>query len=371
MSGSFGTDLPVPARGDLTLYLVGPGVGESIVAIMPDLRAVVVDVCEHGTANLTLDLLATLDVAAVDLMVISHPDLDHVRGLDELLTKKPPTELWRYPLEPRAREFALGWARRRKKTPLANALAALGSFLRKSDSETFSATYGDRLWPHDSASYRIHALAPTTYDLDLALRAWDRRLARGSAALDKWLDEVVTGKRPLGDTPNLVSLALTIEYGARRVLLGGDVLCGTKSPKSGWKGVERLLKKHGRLHLLQALAAVKVPHHGSPGAFDANTWAHHSTGAAAGEPIALIAPYSPSALPHQSTLMSLRKHARTLLITDGGNSGTAKLSGAGWSTAAATHVVRMSRTAAPCVALQIGQAGAVRVYASAGALAAQ
>jgi hypothetical protein len=371
MSGLFGNDLPTPAPGEVTLYLLGPGIGESIVAIMPDSRAVVVDVCAQGTANLTLELLGSLSISKVDLMVVSHPDLDHVRGLDALLTMKPPGELWRYPLEPRAREFALAWARRRKRTPLANALAAVGTFLRKSDSETFSATYGDRVWPHDSPSYRIHALAPTTYDVDLALRAWDRRLARGSAALDKWLDDAATGKRTLGDAPNLVSLAIVIEHGPRRVLLGGDVLCGTRSPKSGWKGIERLLKKHNRLHLLQALAAVKVAHHGSPGAFERSTWAHHSTGAATGEPIALIAPFSPSGLPHPSTLANLRSHARTILITDGGGGGAARLSAAGWSTGAAPHIVRMSKTVAPCVALQIAGPGATRVYASAGALAAQ
>ena len=36
----------------LTLYLLGPGVGESVVAIMPDGRVIVVDSCVDGGVNL-------------------------------------------------------------------------------------------------------------------------------------------------------------------------------------------------------------------------------------------------------------------------------------------------------------------------------
>lgn len=370
MSALFGPDLPAPNAGEMTLYLLGPGVGESVVAIMPDLRAMVVDVCTQGSRNLTIELLAALRVKTVDLMIITHPDLDHVRGLAEVLAMTSPRELWRYPLEARAREFALAWARRRKRTPLADALDALGRFVRTGEGDAFSATYGDRRWPHDTSAYAVHALAPTTYDLDLAARAWDRRLARGPAALDRWLDDVASGKRPLGDAPNLVSLALVLEHGSRRVLLGGDVLRGTRSPKSGWKGVERLLKRHGRLHLLQALAAVKVSHHGSQGAFEGVVWSHHSAAAAAGEPVAMIAPFTPSDLPDPRVLAGLRPHARVILLTGGGATTTAKLSSAGWSTTAAETVQRLSRTEAPCVALQIGAAGTTRMFVSAGAIAA-
>jgi Metallo-beta-lactamase superfamily len=370
MSPLFGADFPVPSPEEVTLYLLGPGIGESVVAIMPDMRAMVVDVCVSGSMNLTLELLNKLGIKTPDLLVVSHPDLDHVRGLDTLLAKTPPKELWRYPLEPRARDFALAWAKKRKKTPLANALEALGQFLRTEDSETFPAMYGDRVWPHDATSYRVHALAPTPYDLDLAVRAWDRRLARGPAALDKWLDEVATGKRALGDAPNLVSLALLIEHGSRRVLLGGDVLCGARSPKSGWKGIERLMKKHDRVHLVQALAAVKVAHHGSDGAFEPIVWKHHFQNAAVGEPIAFLAPFSPSNLPAQSMLTALRPYARALLITEAGMAGDAKLAGTGWSCAAAGHIGRLTETEAPCVAIQIGVPGSVRINVSIGGLAA-
>lgn len=370
MSPLFGADLPAPNAGEMTLYLLGPGVGESVVAIMPDLRTMVVDVCTHGSRNLTIELLAALRVKTVDLMVITHPDLDHVRGLAQVIGTTPPQELWRYPLEAGAREFALAWARRRKRTPLADALDALGKFMRTGAGDTFYATYGDRRWPHDTSAYAVHALAPTAYDQDLAARAWHRRLARGPAALDRWLDDVASGRRPLGDAPNLVSLAVVLEHGSRRVLLGGDVLRGTRSPKSGWKGVERLLRRQGRLHLLQSLAAVKVSHHGSNGAFDGTVWGHHSAAAAAAEPVAMIAPFTPSDLPDPRVLASLRPHARVILLTEGKASTATKLSGAGWSTTAAATVQRLARTEAPCVALQIGAAGATRMFVSAGAIAA-
>lgn len=370
MSAWFGPDLPAPTTGDLTLYLLGPGIGESIVAVMPDLRTMVVDVCVYRGVNLTLTLLAALGLKRPDLMVVTHPDLDHVRGLADLLEKAAPQELWRYPLEARAREFALAWARRRKRTPLADALEALDKFLREGDGDTFVATYGDRRWPHDAAAYTVHALAPTTYDQDLAARAWDRRLARGVAALERWLDDVVEGRRSLGDAPNLVSTAVVIEHGPRRVLLGGDVLCGTRSPKSGWKGVERLLRRHDRLHLVQGLAAVKVSHHGSYGAFETIMWRHHTTGAADQEPVALIAPFTPSDLPDERALKALRPHARALLLTACGASAAAKLRRAGFRSTAAHRVKTLAQTSAPCVALRVGMPGDTQMFVSAGALAA-
>jgi beta-lactamase superfamily II metal-dependent hydrolase len=80
----------------LSLYLLGPGVGESIVLVMPDDRVVVVDSCERAGTNIPARLLTELQIKQIDLLIVTHPDLDHVKGLTELLAFSP-ARVWRYP----------------------------------------------------------------------------------------------------------------------------------------------------------------------------------------------------------------------------------------------------------------------------------
>lgn len=92
----FQGDLLARANGSLTVYFLGPGVGESIVLIMPDDRVIVVDSCERGGTNLPVRLLTALQLEQIDLLIVTHPDLDHVKGLSELLAFNP-LRVWRYP----------------------------------------------------------------------------------------------------------------------------------------------------------------------------------------------------------------------------------------------------------------------------------
>jgi hypothetical protein len=154
---------------------------------------------------------------------------------------------------------------------------------------------------------------------------------------------------------------VAIEFGERRILLGGDVLRGTRSPKSGWKGILRLLQRHQRLHQVEALAAVKVAHHGSQGAFEPEAWQLHSDGARAGEPVALIAPFTPSSLPDEPTLAALRAHAPAILITRCGAVTHSRMAHVGWS---AGPMDVLSATRAPCVGLSIDASGELRTFVS-------
>lgn len=344
----FGPDLPRPAAGELTLYLLGPGVGESVVAVMPDRRVVVVDVCEERGVNLTLELLEEIEVDTIDLLVVSHPDLDHVRGLARVLEESPPLEVWRYPLEASARDFVLTWAKRSNRNELVKAIEAITKFANSGAGDTFSVALGHQEWPHTGdAGYRVHALAPTEHDKERAIQAFNKRLRKSRNQLDAWLEQVVSGSRTLGDAPNTISLAIAIEMGERRIVVGGDVLAGTRSPRSGWKGVLRLLQKHGRDRLLTSTAAVKVAHHGSRGAFEQSVWSLHSTG---GPTLALVAPFSPAGLPDEVTLAALRPHARALLLASTSPAADARAKQAGWAPVA---TVRLASVTAPVVGLRM------------------
>src|SRR6266478_4907602 len=70
----------------LYLFVVGPGVGESILVRAPPNNWLVVDGCrvgDEGSAPVTL--LKRYGARLVDGVVLTHPHLDHARGLVELL----------------------------------------------------------------------------------------------------------------------------------------------------------------------------------------------------------------------------------------------------------------------------------------------
>lgn len=69
----FQDDLLARSTGTLTVYLLGPGVGESLVLVMPDDRVVVVDSCERAGVNLPAQLLGKLGITQIDLLVLTHP----------------------------------------------------------------------------------------------------------------------------------------------------------------------------------------------------------------------------------------------------------------------------------------------------------
>lgn len=330
------------------LYLLGPGVGESAVLALPDGKFVVVDVCKQDHTNLPLALLDHLGAPQLDLLVVTHPDLDHIHGLAEVIQRRPPVDLWRYPMEASVRDLLAAWAGRTNRRQDGKALEAMRTFLKNGPGDVYCAAYGNLTWPPNptaTPTYTLSALAPTEYDKDRANRVLMRLMTKKKSALDAWLDGVARGEKP-GDSPNVISVALVLELGEHRVLLGGDVLKGTHSPRSGWKGILRLLRKHGREHLLTDVAAVKVPHHGSRGAFEPTVWALH---AAKARPIALIAPFSPSGLPDQATLTSLKPFARQLFVTAPHASLASFAASAGWVSARRPS----TQSGAPIVALRI------------------
>jgi len=350
----FGPDLPRPRLGDLAIYVLGGGVGESIVVVLPDDRLMVIDACSHDGINLPSLLLRHLGRKSIDLLVVSHPDLDHVRGLAELIDELDPIDVWRYPFDGTLREYAAKWCRSTGRHDLADAVEALDRHGRRTGRVAPTA-YSRQTWPSPPGSYEVRALAPTYYDQQRAQRAWSRLVTfdTGRMRASQWLERTLLGRPSRAiDVPNVVSLAISITWGSRRVLLGGDVLRGTRSQHSGWKGVVRLLDRDGLGHLLTDLDVVKLSHHGSRTGFAAEVWARHASRA---RPIGMVAPFSPSHLPDQLTLTSLISRTSRLLVSSRAGGVGARLRAAGWIVDSAPP--SSSTTSVPCVAVMLSASG--------------
>ena len=356
----------------LSLYVLGPGVGECQVLLLPDGKVVVVDACMRDDRNLGVELLRALGVAGVDLFVVTHPDQDHVRGAAELLDAFPPGRVWMYPEHASLRTVLVRAKRHAAalKIPVTNALRDLTHFAEALDRyhETaprrVEAIRGTREpWRFAGMPYKIKPIAPTDDDERGAADAFrDLRAMpeRKGAEFVAWMEDFFRdGKRPK-DHPNQLSIALSVEFHHRRILLGGDVERGEATEGRGWAGIHLSLGDPSRnqLHLLRALDAVKIAHHGSCGAIHEQTWQEHIGGRSV--PWGVIAPFrrQEEKLPRVDGLSKLREFAPRLAITHTAPDTRTAAASAGWTED--TTIIRQAEDF-PMVALRVPQAGPVEV----------
>jgi beta-lactamase superfamily II metal-dependent hydrolase len=322
-------DLPRPEPDRLVLYVLGPGFGESQVIAFPDGRWMVVDGCVRAGLNLPLALLEHLGCRTVDLLVVTHPDLDHIRGVPQLIERFPPERVWLYPAARSLRNLIIRWAERvpaerRRKLAALRDLHLKVEELIKAETIVWEVNAWARSWPDEERPYRVDCLAPTQFDqnkLDELLASLFE-IEGDQITVTEALQERLLGLRPPGDAPNLLSLALSVRWDRFRFLLAGDVENGTSGQKHGWPGVLYVLEQTKRLDLVSRLDLVKVAHHGSRGAFHAPAWDLHSQSGEAG-PIALLTPFNKGGvqLPDAEGLSNLRVRVSHLGITaDAGKS---------------------------------------------------
>lgn len=358
--------LPAPSTTDCTIYVLGPGFGESQVIVAPGPVTVVVDSCRcSGGTNLTLALLEHLKLTTVDLLVVTHPDLDHVAGLAELIEKRPPARAWRYPFAGTLRDLVANWLRLdaddHRLQAVHDALVALDDL--QDSNVAFEVGYGARDWQQNGLS--LTCLAPTPRDQRAARKPLEAavRAPRGNFELGAGLARYLRGdKGSLGDQPNLVSLALALHWQGHRVVLGGDVSTKAASPQAGWAGIVGLLRDDGRLDLVTDVSLVKVSHHGSRDGYHSPAWNEH---AKSGKTTAVVTPFEHGSvrLPPEAVMADLRRDVATLALTSNAGGCHARASAAGWKgpspgPAAGPPWAAAVLTARGTVTLHVGGSGA-------------
>ena len=367
-----GADLPRPGTDRLLLYLIGPGFGESQIICFPDGRWMVIDGCIHHKTNLTIALLEELGCTRIDLLVITHPDLDHIRGVPELVNRFPLERVWRYPTEKSLRDLLVRWTSgkdtrwRRRLLELRTLNEQLAALL-KTRNIVREVCANTRPWPPGEATYHVDCIAPTDAEQQRLDEALEHLIAfEGDRfELGEKFKAQLVGERPADDAPNLLSLAVAVRWNGWRILLAGDVENGDSSPFSGWKGVLDCLQQDQLLHLVSQVDLAKVAHHGSARSFHAPAWSLHAKPDRS--TVALLTPFNrgPSPLPSLQVLQGLKEHAGHLGITANTRDAFGQAEVAGWrrsSTSAAT-----SSRGRPILAASFGADGSLRLHASAGA----
>ncbi len=296
---------------------------------LPSGLTLVVDCCAHEGRSLTGDLLDDLGVTTIDHLIVTHPDLDHVDGLDVLLRRFDVRLAWTWPTLSLVRDLLTRWGGRSpSQRRLAAALERLDQLARDNRCLDVAFNSKERAWQPDGASVAV--IAPLPADLNASRRQLQNIVEwRGErpAIADNTLKRL-TGERSPGDHPNLVSLGLVLRWSGWKILLGGDVEAPT-NPTRGWRGVLRELTRGGEADTLTNVHVVSVPHHGSRHAWLDEAWDLHASPDKTR--IAVITPFARSQLPHQVVLDRLRPRAETLALTAG--HAHAKCLQAGWTPA--------------------------------------
>jgi hypothetical protein len=352
------------------VHVIGPGFGESQIVLLPSGHCIVIDCCTDGGKNLTLELLRELRIPHIDLLVITHPDLDHLRGIPSLTRACPPKLVWRFPFGG-LRELVSGWCRL---NPNDERLQVADDAFRTLEeleerNVAWDAGLSTATWRPDT-SIEVRCLAPTSHD---QRHAHDQlfqvvQYLTGSGLKERPHDEptlnarilkYLHGEGTLGDRPNGISLAIGVQWQTRRLLFCGDVENGRASEYSGWKGILRVLEQDKRRDWVEEVDFIKVAHHGSNGAFHLPAWQIHRR--SDGRTVAAITPFDRSTppLPREEVLTSLSAHAERLCITEDARGAFALAEKAGWVRSWASPYAALG----PHLSVVLAESGAIDVHA--------
>lgn len=298
-----------PAPEELEIAVMGPGFGESIACHFGANEWVIVDSCiESGQARpAVLNYLQALGVdpaTAVKVVVATHWDQDHVRGLGEVIRACKTADFccakafvgdeFQYYID----ELSIGPQDRGAK----DIQRAFGA-VTESGRTCRQAVPGRVLFRRPLATggtIELLSLSPSDKENDLFLQ--EIALMRPAA-----MDPMRVG---VGRSPNLASVVTALVFDDCAVLLGADMQRRSE-PDRGWNSVTA---ESVRLSLKRA-AVVKIPHHGSENAHDEGMWRQMLEPT----PIAIIAPFSKGSAesrpPTAADIRRVRERTSQLFVT--------------------------------------------------------
>lgn len=258
---------------------MGPGHGEAIVAHLGNGDWLVVDSCvnpgDDSAQPAPLKYLLALGIpvaSAVKLIVASHWDSDHVRGIATILESCPAAQFCCSTsfTQREFTRFVCSMSLGSMATEGANVsdFSRVLQILEARGKPILAASPGRKLFKKPA----ITSWSPSDYEEQLFLRY----VAQQHPSAGEPLRRAVPG------SPNLTSVVIGIDWDDASVLLGADMENHSDS-RRGWGAVVSTAKYIGFV----PCGVVKVPHHGSHTGHDDRMWAELLKT----QPISVIAPF--------------------------------------------------------------------------------
>lgn len=302
---------------NLQIHVFGSSKGESVVVGLPGGGWGIVD-CYAGIANdpatnPALKFVEDRGIKELEFLCLTHPHDDHYRGMLTLWDSLKVKFFWRFGgLDANTAKKLMNYLGLMEKhetgsiestTELAKILAKLKRNTRGRNGPSHAKQVASKMqvYPQSldrSADCQIWGIAPSGDNQE-----------NYSHGLLSFMSE--KGK-PLNKLPhshhNIISVGLVIEWGATRVVLGGDI------EEKGWRHALAECRE-----LLTNVTAVKVSHHGSTNGYCSELW---PTLGGIQCKCAIVTRYRGSKLPDPIALTHIRQYCEKLYVLGQGAIGT-------------------------------------------------
>ncbi|MFH0825579.1 MAG: hypothetical protein V2B18_22725 [Pseudomonadota bacterium] len=256
-----------PSNDQIELSLFGSGFGEAILIHFGNNHWAIVDSCLEPASRKPASLvyMETLGIdwaVAVKLIVISHWHDDHIRGISSIVEKCPAAEVF-ISAAMKEKEFRkLVVASEEQDVAATRGIDEFSRIFaileeRKQSGARFNPpkiAIQDRPLLHEHMrvsgndfEVKITALSPSDASVYLAQRSFDRLYA----------GQIKSLIRVPPPEPNDAAVALWVEIGCHKILLGSDLESGT-DPTRGWAGVLSNFRRNGG-----PAGIFKKAHHGA------------------------------------------------------------------------------------------------------------
>ncbi len=334
----------------LEIFIIGGRLGESIVIRTPGGRFGVVDAYasdwKETSNNQTVVRLKALGVGKLDFVALTHPHMDHFRGLPAIFEAYPGKveSFWRPPWGPV--DLFKVWLREfdaetdpAGKTLLGHSMVILRQLLAAAEAEARLNRLKPKTLQNDSdAPYDGIMLHEQEHDFSIMCLGPSTGIA--APYNDKLTSKSVVpffqgDSRAWGGPHNEISSVLAIKYGRWIGILGGD------TERESWRDIIQR-----RVSLLNAARFFKVSHHGSDTGSFPDLWDSVKSDKCE----TVITCFTSQRLPNESGLKYLRDSRFSLHSTN---------------TILATQTYKGTSTPVPVELQPNAQSGEVRVAVSA------
>lgn len=285
----------------LDVYVIGSGVGESIVLGLPGGKWGVVDCFASSQANPTVQLLERCGAAEIEFLCLTHPHHDHYYGMSQVLERFPVRSFCAPAIiDPRTLRWLL-------KASKMDALRS-GDDGLKEEMQEFERILRLVKTQEKRRGIRVTRMPCTSQTKVFPFRVEDANapvsilaIAPAGNQIDNYqskLAKCFDGNRLLDTNPkidhNQISIALLLVFGQTRIVLGGDV------ERAAWSDALAVFTESISAQL------VKVSHHGSRNGHSTDLWKKLSR---RGKPIATLTPYYSKGLPDTDALLHVGEFA--------------------------------------------------------------